>query len=84
MSISVCHFLMVHVFPYVHSPMLIFGVTVNTERGVNQYQVQFQKKINLYFNQIIYSIVFSEQWEIVEELHQYTTIHHVQCMRNDQ
>jgi hypothetical protein len=33
----------------------------DTERGVNQYQVQFKKKFNLYFNHIIYSIISNEQ-----------------------
>jgi hypothetical protein len=35
--------------------------SVDTERGVNQYQVQFENVFNLYFNQIIYSIISNEQ-----------------------
>jgi hypothetical protein len=33
----------------------------DTERGVNQYQVQFKNYFNLYFNQIIYSIISNEK-----------------------
>jgi hypothetical protein len=33
----------------------------DTERGVNQYQVQFKNFFNLYFNQIIYSIISNEK-----------------------
>jgi hypothetical protein len=35
---------------------------VDTERGVNQYQVQFKKKFNLYLN---HSIISNEQRTIV-------------------
>jgi hypothetical protein len=33
---------------------------VYTERGVNQYQVQFENFFNLYFNHIIFSITSNE------------------------
>jgi hypothetical protein len=35
--------------------------SVDTKRGVNQYQVQLKNFFNLYFNQIIYSIISNEQ-----------------------